>query len=110
MIAVSAMATQFSLLQLTLPGAPSTAVMTGNLTKTVLAFLETTSESQGLISERQPLIKDARQQLRTALQAVIGFFAGCLLGAGGVSKLGDWAWSLPVIVAGVTWALAAREA
>src|SRR5262245_26797718 len=39
MIAVSAMASQYSLLQLTMPGAPSTAVMTGNLTKTVLAFL-----------------------------------------------------------------------
>jgi len=108
MIAVSAMASQYSLLQLTLPGAPSTAVMTGNLTKTVLAFLETTSERDSLISERQPLIKDARQELRTTLQAVVGFFAGCLLGAGAVFWLRDWAWSLPVIVAGVTWALVAR--
>jgi len=80
-----------------MPGAPSTAVMTGNLTKTVLAFLETESQ-------RQPLIVDARKQLRKALQAVTGFFAGCLLGAGAVFWFGDWAWSLPVIVAGATWA------
>jgi uncharacterized membrane protein YoaK (UPF0700 family) len=33
MLAVSAMACQFALLRLALPGAPSTAVMTGNVTK-----------------------------------------------------------------------------
>ena len=44
MIAIAAMASQYSFLQLAMPGAPSTAVMTGNLTKTVLAFLETATE------------------------------------------------------------------
>ena len=44
MIAVAAMASHYSLMQLAMPGAPSTAVMTGNLTKTVLAFLETATE------------------------------------------------------------------
>jgi uncharacterized membrane protein YoaK (UPF0700 family) len=102
MIAVSAMASQYSLLQLALPGAPSTAVMTGNLTKTVLAFLETESE-------RQPLMKDAKAQLTKTLQVVTGFFLGCLLGAGAVSWFGDWAWSLPVVLAGVAWAVVARE-
>jgi uncharacterized membrane protein YoaK (UPF0700 family) len=102
MIAVSAMASQYSLLQLTMPGAPSTAVMTGNLTKTVLAFLETASE-------RQPLMADARQQLRKAIQVVVGFFVGCLIGAGAVAWLADWAWSLPALLAGVALALAPRE-
>ena len=102
MIAVSAMASQYSLLQLTMPGAPSTAVMTGNLTKTVLAFLETASE-------QQPLMADAREHLRKAIQVVVGFFVGCLIGAGAVFWLGDWAWSLPVIMAGVALALAPRE-
>jgi uncharacterized membrane protein YoaK (UPF0700 family) len=102
MIAVSAMACQYSLLQLTMPGALSTAVMTGNLTKTVLAFLETATE-------RQPLMADARMQLRKAIQVVTGFFVGCLLGAGAVYWFQDWAWSLPVIVAGVTWALVPGE-
>src|SRR5271154_2757746 len=41
MIAVSAMACQFALLRLAVPGAPSTAVMTGNLTSGVLSLLDT---------------------------------------------------------------------
>jgi uncharacterized membrane protein YoaK (UPF0700 family) len=84
MIAIAAMASQYSLVQLSMPGAPSTAVMTGNLTKTVLAFLETASE-------RQPLIVDSRDQLRRVLYVVVGFFVGCMLGAGAVSWFGDWA-------------------
>jgi uncharacterized membrane protein YoaK (UPF0700 family) len=102
MVAISAMAAQYSLLQLTMPGAPSTAVMTGNLTKTVLAFLET-------VTERQPLIADAADQLRKVVQVVLGFFVGCLVGAGAVSWLGDWAWCLPVILAGVALGLAPRK-
>jgi len=102
MIAIAAMASQYSLLQLSMPGAPSTAVMTGNLTKTVVAFLETATE-------RQPLIADSRDQLRKVLQVVVGFFVGCMLGAGAVSWFGDWAWCLPVILAGVALGLAPKE-
>src|SRR6202040_2898556 len=40
MIAVAAMASQFALLRLGIPGAPSTAVMTGNLTNSVLSLLD----------------------------------------------------------------------
>src|SRR5215470_2254736 len=40
MIAVSAMACQYALLRLAIPGAISTAVMTGNLTNTVLALMD----------------------------------------------------------------------
>jgi uncharacterized membrane protein YoaK (UPF0700 family) len=103
MIAISAMACQFSLLQLAMPGAPSTAVMTGNLTKTVLAFLETASE-------RQPLMADASAQLKGSLSQVTGFFVGCLLGAEAVSMLGDWAWTLPVTMAAVALAVTPRGA
>jgi uncharacterized membrane protein YoaK (UPF0700 family) len=102
MIAISAMACQFSLLQLAMPGAPSTAVMTGNLTKTVLAFLETASE-------RQPLMADASAQLKGSLSQVTGFFVGCLLGAEAVSMLGDWAWTLPVTMAAVALAVTPRR-
>ena len=42
MIAVAAMACQFALLRLTAPVAPSTAVMTGNLTNAVLVFVHST--------------------------------------------------------------------
>jgi uncharacterized membrane protein YoaK (UPF0700 family) len=102
MIAVSAMACQFSLLQLTMRRAPSTAVMTGNLTKTVLALLETATE-------RQPLLADAKRQLKNTLQLVIGFFVGCLVGAGAVSRFGEWAWAFPVALAGVAVTLVPRE-
>lgn len=103
MIAVSAMACQFSLLQLAMPGAPSTAVMTGNLTKTVLAFLETASD-------RRPLMADAKAQLKKAIRQVIGFFVGCLIGAGAVAWFADWAWSCPAVLAGVALALAPKAA
>jgi len=98
MIAVSAMACQFSLLRLAVPGAPSTAVMTGNLTKTVLTLLDTLSQ--------RPVEEDARHQLRKSLQLIVPFFCGCLAGAAALSWLGDWAWSLPVVLAGTAVTLA----
>jgi uncharacterized membrane protein YoaK (UPF0700 family) len=98
MFAVSAMACQFALLRLAVPGVPSTAVMTGNLTKTTLSLLDT-------LSGDAPVIEDARMQLKKAVQLVAGFFAGCLVGAAAFSWLGEWAWSLPVVLAGVAAAL-----
>jgi uncharacterized membrane protein YoaK (UPF0700 family) len=94
MIAVSAMAFQFALLRLAVPGAPSTAVMTGNLTNTVLSLLDALSGSE-------PLMQGAKKRLRKTAELVAGFFAGCLAGAAAVSWLGDWAWLLPVTFAGV---------
>jgi len=102
MIAVSAMACQFALLRLAIPGAPSTAVMTGNLTKTVLSLLDT-------LWRKEPLLQNAGEQLKKTVQLVAGFFAGCLVGAGAVSWLRDWSWALPVALAGVALLLAARR-
>jgi uncharacterized membrane protein YoaK (UPF0700 family) len=100
MIAVSAMASQFALLRLAVPGgAPSTAVMTGNLTNAVLSLLDTLAPSE-------PLIKGPKERLDKTVQLVCGFFAGCLAGAAATSWLGDWAWSLPVLLAGVAIAIA----
>jgi uncharacterized membrane protein YoaK (UPF0700 family) len=90
MIAVSAMACQFALLRLSLPVAPSTAVMTGNLTNAVMSLLDTVSRSQ-------PLTPEADEHLRKTLKLLAGFFAGCIAGAAAVSWLGDWAW-LPAVV------------
>src|SRR5262249_11989638 len=98
MIAVSAMACQFSLLRLAVSGAPSTAVMTGNLNNTVLALLDT-------LSRAQPLLEGDSERLTKALKVLVGFFAGCVAGAAAVSFLGDWAWSLPVILAAAAVAL-----
>jgi uncharacterized membrane protein YoaK (UPF0700 family) len=98
MIAVSAMACQFSLLRLAVSGAPSTAVMTGNLTNAVLALLDT-------LSRAQPLTDGAGARLTRTLKVLVGFFAGCVAGAAAVSLLGDWAWSLPVVLAAAAVAL-----
>lgn len=94
MFAVSAMACQFALLRLTLPVAPSTAVMTGNLTNTVLSLLDRQSGSQRL------MVNDT-ERLTDSLQLLIGFFGGCVVAAAAVTYLGDWAWSFPVVLAGV---------
>jgi uncharacterized membrane protein YoaK (UPF0700 family) len=98
MIAVSAMACQFTLLRLSFPVAPSTAVMTGNLTNAALLLLDRLSRSQ-------PFTEDANEHLGTTLKLLIGFFAGCIAGAAAVSWLGDWAWLLPVVLAGAAVAL-----
>jgi uncharacterized membrane protein YoaK (UPF0700 family) len=92
MIAVSAMACQFALLRLAVPGAPSTAVMTGNLTNTVLSLLDTLARSH-------PLTDGADDRLKKTLKLLLGFFAGCVAGAAAVSLLRGWAWSLPVAFA-----------
>jgi uncharacterized membrane protein YoaK (UPF0700 family) len=98
MIAVSAMACQFALLRLALPVAPSTAVMTGNLTNTVLSLLDTVSGSE-------PLIEGAQERLRKTLELLVGFCVGCITGAAAVSWMGAWAWLLPVALAGGSLAM-----
>jgi uncharacterized membrane protein YoaK (UPF0700 family) len=98
MIAVSAMACQFALLRLTLPIAPSTAVMTGNLTNAVLSLVDT-------LSRKQPLIPGDAAQLKGSLHLLGGFFGGCVVAAAGVTYLGDWAWTFPAVLAGVAVAL-----
>jgi uncharacterized membrane protein YoaK (UPF0700 family) len=103
MIAVSAMACQFALLRLIGPGAPSTAVMTGNLTNAVLMLLDTLSSSK-------PLMAVSPDRLKKTLRLLAGFFGGCLAGAAGFSWMENWAWRLPVLLAGLVWALAPMEA
>ena len=98
MMAVSAMACQFALLRLALPVAPSTAVMTGNLTNAVLSLVDT-------ISRKQSLLAGDAERLRDSLHLLIGFFGGCVAAAAAVSSVGDWAWLFPVVLAGLAVAL-----
>lgn len=98
MFAVSAMACQFALLRLAVPGAPSTAVMTGNLTKTTLLLLDT-------LWGKKPLMRIALRQLKKTLGLVLGFFGGCVVGAAAFLGWGTWAWSLPVVLAAAAIAL-----
>ena len=98
MIAASAMACQFALLRLALPRAPSTAVMTGNLTNAVLAFMDSIS------STGQPA-QHARARLDRSLHLLLGFFIGCVVAAAGVVWMKDWAWLLPVLLGAVAIAI-----
>jgi uncharacterized membrane protein YoaK (UPF0700 family) len=92
MIAVFSMACQFALLRLTLPVAPSTAVMTGNLTNSVLSLLE-------VVSRPEPLNAPDKQRLNNSLHLLLGFFCGCVVAAVAVTYIGDWAWALPTALA-----------
>ena len=94
MISVSAMGCQFALLRLALPVAPSTAVMTGNLTNAVLGLVD-------LSSRTRPLMESDSRRLTGALHLIIGFFVGCVVAAAAFTYLGDWAWSFPAVLAAV---------
>ena len=91
-IAVCAMAIQYALLRLALPNAVSTAVMTGNLTNTVLALME-------MLSPQQPLMTVDRGRMKRSLHLLIGFLVGCVVAVAAISVLGDWAWSIPTMLA-----------
>jgi uncharacterized membrane protein YoaK (UPF0700 family) len=94
MIAVTAMGCQFALLRLTLPVAPSTAVMTGNLTNAVLGLVDSSSRTP-------PLMEHDSRRLADALHLLVGFFVGCVLATPALMYLGDWAWLLPAALAAV---------
>jgi uncharacterized membrane protein YoaK (UPF0700 family) len=94
MIAVSAMACQYALLRLAIPGAISTAVMTGNLTNTVLSLMD-------LLAKDRALLPVDAGRLKRSLHLLIGFLFGCVAAAFAVHELEDWSWSLPVVLAGV---------
>jgi uncharacterized membrane protein YoaK (UPF0700 family) len=98
MIAVSAMACQYAVFRLAFPSAVSTAVMTGNLTNTVLSLMD-------MALPRHPLMSVDPQRLKRSLYLLFSFLAGCILAAAAISMLGDWAWSLPVALAAAAVAL-----
>ena len=99
MIAVAAMACQYALLRLAIPGAISTAVMTGNLTNTVLSLMD-------LLSRRhRALLPVDAGRLRRSWHLLLGFLLGCVVSASAVSVLGDWTWSLPVVLSALAIAI-----
>ena len=89
MVAVCAMACQYALLRLAISSAPSTAVMTGNVTNAILALLDTLSR-KGF-----SLHGAAERQLIRSLILLLGFGFGCITAAFAVLWWKDWAWALP---------------
>src|SRR5438309_7777221 len=96
MIGVAAMATQNALVRLELPGFPSTAVMTTNITQLTID-LAVLVQGKG----DPPDIARARRCARLTFPSVIGFVAGCA--AGGFLELyfGLRALVLPVALAAI---------
>lgn len=90
MIAVAAMAAQYSFLTMVMPSAPSTAVMTGNLTIVTIAFLD---QLHG-----EPLAERKYKPLDKTFPVLASFLAGCAAGAVAVFEMGDWAWLIPVVL------------
>jgi uncharacterized membrane protein YoaK (UPF0700 family) len=100
MLAVAAMACQYALFRLAMPDVASTAVMTGNLTNTVLL-------SMNLLSARRRSPTDESARLARSLWPLLGFLGGCAIAGLAVSRLADWAWIFPVALAGLAVLLAA---
>lgn len=91
MLGVAAMATQNVLVKLALKGAPSTAVMTTNITQ-LTVDLATLARSRGNADE----LAKARSRARVIFPSIIGFVAGCAAGAALEVNFGLWALALPV--------------
>ena len=105
MLAVAAMATQNALVKLALPGAPSTAVMTTNITQ-LTVDLATLARRLGKPDD----LAGARRRVRVTLPCVVGFVVGCAAGAGLEVSFGLWALALPAAFAMLAVAMAEREA
>jgi uncharacterized membrane protein YoaK (UPF0700 family) len=99
MLGVSAMAVQNALVQISLRGAPSTAVMTTNITRFVMDLGE-------VLFGRSPNdgAKAGERARRTGL-AIAGFVVGCGLGAGCQAVAGLWSLTLPASLALVALAM-----
>lgn len=93
MLGVAAMATQNVLVRLALKGAPSTAVMTTNITQ-LTVDLVTLARSRGNVDE----LAKARSRTRMTFPCIIGFVAGCAAGAALEVNCGFWALGLPVVL------------
>ena len=91
MIGVAAMATQNALVRLELPGFPSTAVMTTNITQLTID-LALLVQGKG----DPPDIARARRGARLTFPSVIGFVAGCAAGGFLEFHFGLLALALPV--------------
>ncbi|MDH2403706.1 DUF1275 family protein [Bradyrhizobium sp. SSUT18] len=98
MMAVSAMACQYALLRLAVPGAISTAVMTGNLTNAALSAMD-------LLAARNPLLPYDSTPLNRSLQRLLGFVSGCVVAAAAAAVMADWTWFLPAALSAVAIAM-----
>jgi len=89
MFGVAAMAVQNALSQISLTGAPSTAVMTANVTRFMMDLGE-------MLLGRDPVdVASARKRAKHTWPAIVGFTLGCALGAAFHAVVGFWSLVLP---------------
>jgi len=103
MLGVSAMAVQNALVQISLRGAPSTAVMTTNLTRFMMDCGEV------LLGRNSKSIAEARVRAKHTWPAVVGFATGCGLGAACEARFGLWSLALPTSLALLAFAIALAD-
>jgi uncharacterized membrane protein YoaK (UPF0700 family) len=89
MLGVSAMAVQNALVQVSLTGAPSTAVMTTNITRFMMDL------GEALLGRSPDGAAKARDRAKRTWPAIVGFAVGCGLGAEGEAVAGLWSLALP---------------
>ena len=99
MFGVSAMAVQNALVQISLQGAPSTAVMTTNITRFMMDLGEV------LLEGDPDSVAKARGRASRTWPAVIGFAVGCGLGAACESAIGLLSLALPTGLALLAFAM-----
>jgi uncharacterized membrane protein YoaK (UPF0700 family) len=90
MLGVSAMAVQNAMVQVSLKGAPSTAVMTTDITRFVMDLGEM------LLGHSPDSAAKARDRAKHTWPAILGFAVGCGLGAACEDVVGLWSLTLPV--------------
>jgi uncharacterized membrane protein YoaK (UPF0700 family) len=99
MLGVSAMAVQNALVQISLKGAPSTAVMTTNITRFTMDVGE-------VILGRNPAdVAKARSRAMQTWPAIVGFCVGCGLGAACEATIGLRSLALPTGLALLAFAM-----
>jgi uncharacterized membrane protein YoaK (UPF0700 family) len=101
MLGVSAMAVQNALVRLSLTGAPSTAVMTTNITTFSVDAIEM------LLGHDPERAERARDRARRTWPVVVGFPLGCALGAACETAFGLPSLALPAGFALLSLALGA---
>ena len=99
MLGVAAMAVQNALAQISLQGAPTTAVMTTNITRFVM------DAGTVLLGHDPQDIASARDRAKHAWPAIVGFAVGCGLGAVCEAAFGLLSLELPVGLALLALAL-----
>ena len=99
MLGVSAMAVQNALLQISLTGAPSSAVMTTNVARFMVDIGDV------LLKRDSHVVARARHRAKQTWPSIVGFTVGCGLGAAGEAAIGLWSLALPAGLALLAFAM-----